>query len=304
MYPLLLNSPAKSEVWGGNKIGALLKGEEYENASEAWLCSASEDGESVIKNGDLKGETLGQVFEKFGKKMGGSKYEHSLPFPFLIKIIDAKDSLPLGVSTKERLIYISEAENDAKIIFGFVRDTSDFEMRQRISSNTCFSVLNLASVKKGDIINIPAGTIHAIGKGILCYEILYGDEEFYPVSDYGRTDSLGKSLPLKPEAALKIMNYKKAPQFAARIEDTFLYPFGTVSEFPANEGLSVSLIRLGGSVGISENDSFVSVVTVSGSAAMSYPSGTVNLSAGDSIIIPAGIKTKFTGYADIICTHL
>lgn len=304
MYPILLHSPSKREIWGGKKIYGMFPEEEYENASELWLLSCREDGESTVKNGSLKDSTVGQVFEELGKRFGGKKYDPFKAFPIFIKLVDAKDSLPIGASTKNRLLYIADAEPDAQMVYGFSRDTSESEIRQRISTNTLFSVCNYSAVKKGDIISIPAGLIHAIGKGILCYEILAGDEEFYPISDYGRTDENGNRLPLMISSALHILDYSAAPSNAARLEDTFLYPFGTVSEFPTDKSLFVSLIRLSGSAGLSENESFISAVITEGSATMSYPSGSVHLKTGDSIVIPAGMNVKFTGYADILCSHL
>ena len=281
----------------------MFEAEEYKGASQIWLLSGSEEGESVVKNGSYKDKTIGQVFEELGKGFGGAKYDEKKPFPLFIRLIDAKDSLPLEVCTKERLIYIAFAEPDAQMIYGFSHNINNEEIRRRLSSNTLFPACNLVSVKSGDIIKIPAGLLCAVGKGILCYEISFTESNFYTISDYGRADAHGNRSPINTAQALRYI-YLGASGGNVKSDDTFLYPFGTVSEANLSNAAHISLIRLAGSAGIYENDSFMSVIVTDGSVMFSYPSGNMHLKTGDSILIPARTNTKFAGYANLLCSHI
>ncbi len=302
MYPLLLHSPFKKDLWGGDRLEKIFS-KEYNGASQVWLLSADEEGESVVKNGELKGKTLSETAELFGRAFFGADYDGEKPFPLFIRLIDAHDSLPLDVCTKDRLIYIADADADARIIYGFAHAMGPDEIRRRLSVNTLIPACNFVPVRKGDIIKIPAGHLYAAGKGILCYEISFTDGERFVISDYGRLDGEGNRSAVRPEEALAHV-YCGASGQNVTADDTFLYPFGTVSEVNMNAKAHVSLIRLAGSAGIFESESFMSVIVTDGSVAFSYPSGNMRLKTGDSVLIPAGTKTKFTGYAELLYTHI
>ena len=302
MYPILLRSPFKDDMPSNGKIYGIYKAEELKNASEIWLLSASSEGESTVINGVLKDKTLSEVAEKSGRRFFGKKYDTEKPFPIFIRLVDAKDNLSLTVSNKDRLIIIKEAEVGANMILGFSHDVSPEELRHRVETNTIFSALNMIPVKSGDIIRIPAGYLYAVGKDILCYDICSGDTADYTLSDYGRVYADGRRKRLQIKEALAESVYTAAENIT-RPEDTFLYPFGTVSEARIS-GIKISVVRLSGSMGLSEEESFTSVIISEGSVMMSYPSGSIHLKAGDSIVIPAATKTKFSGYATIICSTL
>ena len=302
MYPMLLDFPYKQEIWGGDNLCRIFKEEEYKSASEIWLLSALTEGETTVKNGELKGETVSRIAEKFGRSFAGGHFDTQAPFPLFIKVLDAKDNLPLAVCTRDRLIYIAEAEEGANMIFGFTHNLNDYEIHRRISQNALFSACNFLPVKSGDIIKIPTGYVSAVGKGIICYEIGFTDAENYILSDYGRTDLNGQRKIINIDKTLK-NTYLGAAGNITKPDDTFLYPFGTVSEAGLDE-VSVSLVRLAGSMGINEEQSFVSLIVLSGSAMLSYPSGSMHLKMGDSLLIPADMRVKITGYADLLCSHI
>ena len=86
--------------------------------------------------------------------------------------------------------------------------------------------------------------------------------------------------------------------------DVTLYPFGTVRELAKCEYFTTELINLDGNVGIYDNDSFISLLVLDGEVAISYPGGMMRLKKGDSVFIPAGLKIRLTGAAEIIYTHM
>ncbi len=299
MYPVLLESPVKSAIWGGNTLNRLF-GIEDTLAAEVWLLACSFEGESVVKNGDLKGYSLGVVAEKYGKKFFGSTYTGDAHFPLFIRAIDAAERMPLVVSNRQRVIYIQKATAASSVILGFNRNISDDELKTRIRTNTLSAICNNIPVKSGQIITVPKGTLHAIGKDIIAFEILPGDQREYTVTDYGRIDQNGKTAPLQIEKALSVI--EKSAYFQNDTEpDVTLYPFGTVITADSDFA-EISFMRINGSVGVSEDGRFVSVIVTDGEITVSYPSGTVFLKRGDSIVVPTDMKIKLTGTGDVICT--
>ena len=98
IYPLLLSSPTKDYLWGGERLAAEYgMGEKGEKIAEAWLLSCHKDGESIVKNGALAGLTLSEAIEKLGREVLGENAEKFTYFPILIKLIDAKDRLSVQV---------------------------------------------------------------------------------------------------------------------------------------------------------------------------------------------------------------
>lgn len=303
MYPLLLEAPVKKTLWGGTRLTEEFSLEsDSVTCGEAFMLSARQAEECTVKNGKFKGLTLDKVFKRFSDDFG-SKNASLHDFPVCIKLIDAKDNLPLTVSDRGCALYIADAAEDARIIYGFSRDLSDEEIRKRIKTNTLSAVCNYIKVNTGDMIPLPAGLFHAVGKGILAVAAEPADCRTYTVSDYGRADSAGEKAPLNIQKALEIIDLRAAPAVCGRIEDTMLYPFGTVTDLPVTEGFCCQLIKMDGNMGVFENESFVSMIILSGEVIMSYATGTTRLAKGDSVLLPAGTKVKLTGNADIICTH-
>ena len=126
-------------------------------------------------------------------------------FPILIKFIDAQDNLSIQVHPDNRyalenegqygkteMWYVMDAGEDAFLYYGFKEEISREEFARRIEEDTLLDVLNKVPVKKGDVLFIEAGTIHAIGKDILVAEIQQNSNVTYRVYDYGRIGKDGK----------------------------------------------------------------------------------------------------------------
>ena len=219
-YPMLLDAPCKDYLWGGNRLR-----EEYGKVSdkdkiaESWELSCHKDGESVIANGELAGKTLTQYIEEQGKAVLGKNCEKFENFPILIKLIDAKDNLSVQVHPnneyamrvegeygKTEMWYIVDCDPGAELIYGFKGEISRDEFKERIANNTLLEVTNNVPVHKGDVFFIEAGTLHAIGKGILIAEIQQNSNTTYRVYDYGRVGADGKPRQLHVEKAVEYYN--------------------------------------------------------------------------------------------------
>lgn len=314
MYPLLLKPAVKDYLWGGKRLideyGFETSGEK---AAEAWVLSARADGESIIANGKLGGKALCEALSVWGKAAIGKRAEKFEYFPILIKLIDARDKLSVQVHPddeyalknegeygKTEMWYIIDCDEDARLVYGFNKETSKGEFEQRIKNNTLDEVLNYVPVKKGDAFFIEAGTIHAIGKGILIAEIQQNSNTTYRVSDYGRLGADGKPRELHIEKALDV-TITSPPRLpygdTGKTEQT---PFGSLRELAKCGLFTCSLINLSGKTEIFDEESFVSLVLLSGEIKISFEGGEISAKKGDSIFVPSGLKITLSGNAEII----
>ena len=219
LYPLKFKPIYKTKVWGGDKIRRIKNDDTIpENCGESWEISGVQDDVSVVANGFLKGNTLQEVIEVYLDEVVGEKVleEYGYEFPILLKIIDAKDNLSVQVHPddetaaelhnargKTEAWYILEADNDAKIIDGFNRDTTERELLQSIQDGNLENLLKYQNVKSGDFRhNLPhlrlqpwqPRTAYAIRRG--CHRLQEERQEFDPVFAYAR--------PLKQDCRVQV----------------------------------------------------------------------------------------------------
>jgi mannose-6-phosphate isomerase len=217
-YIFKLKAPLKDYIWGGKKLKTHYNKEtNLDIIAESWELSCHKDGESIIENGQFKGETLNKILLE-NKHFLGNNCDSFEKFPMLIKLIDANDKLSIQVHPddhyanmfengeygKTEVWYIVDAEPNARLIYGFNKTISKDEFRNAIIKNTLSEVVNFVPVKKGDVFFIPAGLVHAICEGILICEIQQNSNTTYRVFDWGRLDNNGKSRQLHIEKAIDV----------------------------------------------------------------------------------------------------
>lgn len=323
LEPYVRLRPAyKDYLWGGTRLKELYhKGCDYDIVAESWELSAHVEGQCTVASGRHKGMLFGEYLEKIGKESLGWKCLSLERFPILIKFIDARDKLSVQVHPddeyaleveneygKNEMWYIVEAEPDAFIYCGFIREVTREEVAERIANHTIMEILNRIPVKKGEVYFIPAGTVHAIGKGLLICEIQQSSDSTYRLYDYDRRDKYGNYRELHIDKALDVINYhaympqkyeesiEKEAQYEARLLCSCKY-FACKSyriwgqtEFPMSE------------------ESFLSLVCVKGSGSVCLQDvefDPMEFGAGDSIFLPKaeGI-CKISGDCEIIITRI
>lgn len=318
MYPLLLKAPLKDYLWGGRRLIDEFGFEtDSEKAAEAWMLSCHKDGNSIVRNGEYAGETLQHILEIWGKDALGKKAADFTYFPILIKLIDAKDRLSVQVHPddeyalanegeygKTEMWYVVDCDEDSKLIYGFNQNISKGEFMERVTNNNLSAVCNYVPVKKGDVFFIEAGTMHAIGKGILIAEVQQNSNTTYRVSDYGRLGADGKPRQLHIKQAVEVTKTERPTRAYGDIGDVTLYPFGQVRELASCQYFSTSIISLNGNVGVYDDESFVSLLILDGEVSVSYTGGMMKLKKGDSLFLPAGLKTRVSGSAEILYSHM
>lgn len=290
-----LRPSCKDYLWGGHKlITDFHKEYEGEVLAETWELSCHADGPSYIADGEYAGETLAEYILMEGKKTLGKHARKFEKFPVLVKFIDAAQDLSLQVHPddafalenehqygKTEMWYVVDCDEDASLYYGFSREIEKEEFEQRIEDHTLLEVLNKVYVKKGDVLFIEPGTIHAIGKGCVIAEIQQNSNVTYRVYDYGRKDKNGKERDLHIEKALQVT--KRIPIQRQKSFDPHVVSceYFTVDKLVLDGGL---MKKLSGTVG---KDSFVHALMLDGDAEVRAGEERISVRKGDSFLLTA-----------------
>ena len=213
LYPLKFHPILKKKIWGGERLAYKSK-EHDESIGESWEISAVEDNISVVSNGILADNDLQELIEVYmGDLVGDHIYEKfGVEFPLLIKYIDANDDLSIQVhpddeTAKERHNAYGKTE-----MLGFNHEIDKATYLQALHQNKLMDLLNVQKVKKGESFFIPAGLVHAIGKGCLIAEIQQTSDITYRIYDYNRKDANGNTRELHTDLATDVIDYSYQPQ--------------------------------------------------------------------------------------------
>jgi mannose-6-phosphate isomerase len=191
---LKLTPSHRDYVWGGDRLRP-----GYAPTAEAWVVWEGD----VIESGPLAGKTLGQVSEEYGDALLGAKTtaRTGTRFPLLIKLLDCAQWLSLQVHPNDQLAaelegpgqfgkteawHILDAEPDAKLIAGLKPNTPPDQLAESIRNGSVMDHMQYVNVKQGDTVFMPAGTLHALGPGLLVYEVQQTSDWTYRVYDWGR----------------------------------------------------------------------------------------------------------------------
>lgn len=307
LYPLKFVPQFKERIWGGDKLRTILKKNvprEIVKCGESWEISAVQDSVSEVANGYLAGNTLEELIEVYmGELVGDSVYEKfGVEFPLLIKLIDAQDVLSIQVHPddeyaernhhaygKTEMWYVISADNDSEIITGFKRDITREEYLQSLSNGNLKDFLNVERAEVGDVYFIPAGRVHAIGKGVLLAEIQQTSDVTYRIYDWDRVDSNGKPRELHNDLALEVMD------FSAVVDAKCTKPSVNNQTAELVDCRYFTVNRLSFTNSIKRDyeilDSFVVYVCIEGHAAIHYQNGeSEKMAVGETVLIPAELK--------------
>ncbi|MDD6478719.1 MAG: class I mannose-6-phosphate isomerase [Oscillospiraceae bacterium] len=314
MYPLLLKPPVKDYLWGGTKLKTDFCFEtEKEIAAEAWVLSCHKDGANTVINGEHKGKTITEVLDIWGKSALGKNAEKFSYFPILIKLIDAENKLSIQVHPdddyamsvegefgKTEMWYVVDCKKGAELIYGFKDDISKKEFERRIKDNTLTDVCNSVPVNKGDVFFITAGTLHAIGEGILIAEVQQNSNTTYRVSDYGRLGADGKPRELHIEKALDVTKCIKPELPYGPIGEITTEGKNTIRDLASCDKFTAKLINLKDTMLIGDKNTFVSLLLLEGDITLECDGAQFSAKKGDSIFVPAGLEVEIKGNAQVL----
>ena len=300
MAILKLKPACKDYLWGGRRLVEEFGIEcDKKILAEAWMLSCHPDGSSTID-----GETLTEYIARCGEKILGTNCRRFRDFPILIKFIDARENLSVQVHPtdeyalahegqlgKSEMWYVLDAEKNSVLYCGFKEKISREEFVARIKNNSLVEVLNAVPARRGDVIFIPAGTIHAVGKGVLLAEIQQNSNVSYRICDYGR------GRPLHIAQALDVTNLAPA---TLRGEN---YPHLAACDYFVVDRLVLDGKILSEARGVVDEKTFLSVLILGGEGKIFCGGEEIFYRKGDSFMLTAGAGAwKICGNCDALLT--
>ena len=223
--PFKLRASLHETIWGGQRLRTVAGKPLPEGAriGEAWETAL----DSEVITAPHAGQPLGALVETYGEALLGARaiavYGHR--FPLLAKFLDAHDWLSVqahpddtyaaahegGKLGKTETWYVLAAEPGAQIVYGLARAASRETVGAAIAANALEPLLRTVEVRAGDVVFVPAGTVHAIGAGVALYELQEYSDVTYRLYDYGRVQANGQPRELHVERALDVISYTPSP---------------------------------------------------------------------------------------------
>ena len=263
---LFLDAPLLSKIWGGDYFHNVLKVSDKDDIGEMWVASGYKGVESRILNGKYKGLTLRDVYLNHPELFNNPTHKE---FPILIKIIAANDDLSIQVHPDD--IKAKELENgvgktegwlilshkiDAKLVVGHnIKNKEEFQ--KRVDDDKYDGAFKEIKVEDGEFYPIPAGTIHAIGKGIVLLEIQQSSDITYRVFDYHRKDKNGNERELHTAKAIEVTNYGPYNQ---KIHNVFKENIDTIWD---NQYFKVRLVKVNDNYNLINDKDYLIVTSLS-----------------------------------------
>lgn len=195
-----------------------------ELVGESWDLADMGEQDSVIENGYLAGNTIGDIMETYLEKVVGDKVfeAYGTQFPLLIKLLDINGKLSVQVHPDDEIAferydslgkaevwYILDAKEDAKVYMGFKKDVEAQEFYDACKNGTADKLLNIIHPHKGDVINIKPGTVHAAEGGIVICEIQESSDMTFRLYDWGRELNPATARKMHLEEAFDLIDFKK-----------------------------------------------------------------------------------------------
>lgn len=316
LYPLKLSPVAKSAIWGGQRLRSEWhKPSDLSTVAETWELTVREEENNTVQNGAFSGKTLADVLRFWGKSAVGSHHTADR-FPLLIKFIDAADRLSVqvhpddafaaaneGDNGKTEMWYVVEADVGASILMGLADGVTKKDFAAAVAAGDPEPLLRRIEVRKGDVFFIPSGMPHAIGKGILIAEIQQNCDLTYRVFDYNRRDKNGKLRELHIDKALQVVRPFTEDEASAIRFARGRGTSGTLVNCPYFCVRRANVTRE--HVHTVTEESFTSLLILSGSGTVEGGGQCVPFVRGDSIFLPAGLgNCRIEGTCEVLITEL
>ena len=304
LYPLKFQPILKDKIWGGQKLQQILnKPTSSTEAGESWEISDVEGDTSVVSNGTMAGTSLKSLMELHTTDLLGHKnfQQFGTKFPLLIKFIDAKSDLSVQLHPNDALAkarhnsfgktemwYVVQADPDSNLIVGFNQPMTKELYLKHLEAKTLESILNFDTVEAGDTYFIEVGRIHAIGAGVLLAEIQQTSDVTYRVYDWGRVDSKGNHRELHNDIALEAFDFDMPDNYRVN----YSRDAQTSTELVSCPYFTTNVLEVKTSLLVENNhDSFMIYMCVEGSAIVKIEGHQTEFSKGETVLIPAGIKS-------------
>jgi mannose-6-phosphate isomerase len=214
-------------VWGGRRLAGQLGKPlpDDQPYGESWEVSDHPLHRSVVASGEHQGKTLRQLMEERPEELLGSAASTHTTFPWLIKFLDCQDWLSVQVHPDEQAVkelwpgegskteawFVLEAAPQSKIYAGLQPGVDEAVLRKAVAAGTVAECLYSFTPKAGDCVFLPAGTVHAVGGGVLMAEIQQTSDATFRLFDWNRRNAQGTSRPLHLEESIRAIHWDQEP---------------------------------------------------------------------------------------------
>jgi mannose-6-phosphate isomerase len=227
MGPVRFRPHLRPLVWGGRRLGDVL-GKPLptpENYGESWEVSDHPSHRSVVAEGPWAGRTLRELMGREREALLGPAAPRHATFPWLVKHLDARDWLSVqvhpddarartlwpGEGGKTEAWFILDAGPDSRVYAGLKPGVDEAQLRRALAECRAADCLHQYRPRPGDCLFLPAGTVHAVGGGVLMAEIQQTSDATFRLHDWGRLDAQGRPRQLHVEQALACTDWTRGP---------------------------------------------------------------------------------------------
>jgi len=303
LYPLRFAPILRRLIWGGRRLGTALHkpiGDATDYA-ESWELSDYHDSVSVIQDGPLTGTTIRDLIHTRGQELLGEALGTLDQFPLLVKFIDAHQVLSVQVhpddETGRRLVndngkteawVILNAEPGSSIYAGLKQDVHRGEFLEAIHAGKVEHLLHRFEPRAGDSILIQAGTVHAIGAGVLLAEIQEMSDATFRIDDWGRRGADGKPRPLHIAESMESIDFDRGPVNPI-VPMVTTIAGGTRERLAASSYFAIDRLKVSQRTSVGSIDRFTILMGLEGSAEIVHANATVEIDFGQTVLLPAAL---------------
>jgi mannose-6-phosphate isomerase len=314
LYPLTFHPIFKERIWGGRELEKLYgkKIPAGKPIGESWEISDRPGDASVVANGKFAGKNLRWLMENHSAEiLGGAKPAANGQFPLLCKILDAREKLSLqvhppagkaaalGGEPKTEMWFIADATPGASLYVGLNRGVTRAEFERKISDGSVADCFHRIPVKAGDTMFLPSGRVHAIGDGLVIFEIQQNSDTTYRVFDWNRVGLDGKPRELHVAQSLASIDFN---DFEPELVSGEFFGDGKIKSRPLVRDKLFNVENLemkSGATAKLKDRKLQIIAVVSGRIEIKSSSEIVNLSAGQFCLIPASLeRTEISAKSD------
>ncbi|MFQ5461044.1 MAG: type I phosphomannose isomerase catalytic subunit [Phycisphaerae bacterium] len=309
VFPLIFEPIFKPKIWGGRALESALHKQlpGDDPIGESWEIADLEEDQSIVARGPAQGQSLGQLVATWKSDLLGSAELFEGRFPFLIKFLDANDTLSVQVHpdkamaarlggrvrVKNEAWYIVDAKPEGFIYRGVKAGVDRDQFRAAIESGEVESLLNRIPVRKGHCYYLPSGTVHALGGGVLVAEVQTPSDITYRVFDFNRVEaSTGQSRTLHIEEAMECISFDSGP-IQGEEKEHMASVWTSVTRLVRSESFVIERVRMvdGVEQAIPYKEMMIWIVLEGrGSISCKGSVEPVPFSAGDTVLLPAAMK--------------
>lgn len=320
MYPLIFQPIYKDRIWGGRELERLYgkKIPADKPIGESWEVSDRPGDASIIANGPLADKNLRWLMENHGSEvLGAAKPAAEGRFPLLCKILDARERLSLQVhppaskarelkgEPKTEMWYIADAAPDASLYVGLKRGVARAEFEKKIADGSVADCFHRIPVQAGDTMFLPSGRVHAIGDGLVIFEIQQNSDTTYRVFDWNRVGLDGKPRELHIAQSLASIDFN---DFEPKLVETKFVADRKIQKRSLVNGplFNVEAWKLTpGTDGSLKPKKLQIIAVTSGTVEVKSASDMVKLSVGQFCLVPASLeRTEVSAKADAALLHV